>query len=313
VQLTAAQMDRAQGVLLGTAVGDALGAGYEFGPPLSDSTPVGMIGGGTFDWEPGEWTDDTSMAIVIATVATSMADLRSPEAHDEIVSEWIRWSSNAKDVGAQTRRVLSRVHSGVASGAAAKIAAQAFHQHQGRSGGNGSLMRTAPVALAYLDDADGLAEAARSLSSLTHYDPEAGDACVLWTLAIRHAVLTGEIDIRKGLSAIPEDRRDRWYDRINEAVWKQTRDFDHNGWVVEAFQAAYCAVSRTYGLGVKDALEAAVRGGRDTDTVAAIAGGLAGAAYGVRAIPSEWRDEVHGWPGMTADDLATVTLAILGR
>ncbi len=60
-------------------------------------------------------------------------------------------------------------------------------------------MRTAPVALAYLDDEAALVEAARAVSELTHYDPEAGDACVLWCLAIRHAVLTGVLDARIGL------------------------------------------------------------------------------------------------------------------
>ena len=62
----------------------------------------------------------------------------------------------------------------------------ALHKLTGRTAGNGSLMRTAPVALAYLDDEAALAEAARAVSELTHYDPEAGDACVLWCLAMRH-------------------------------------------------------------------------------------------------------------------------------
>ena len=75
--LTRAQADRAAGVLLATACGDALGAGYEFGPPLADDVTVGMVGGGPFGWAPGEWTDDTSMAIAIAEVAATGADLRT--------------------------------------------------------------------------------------------------------------------------------------------------------------------------------------------------------------------------------------------
>ena len=67
-------------------------------------------------------------------------------------------------------------------------------------------MRTAPVALAYLDDEAALVEAARAVSELTHYDPEAGDACVLWCLAIRHAILTGVLDARIGLQHIDADR-----------------------------------------------------------------------------------------------------------
>ncbi len=77
--LTTAQLDRALGVLLGTAAGDALGAPYEFGAPRGPELEVAMVGGGSFGWEPGEWTDDTSMAIAIAEVAAVGADLRQEE------------------------------------------------------------------------------------------------------------------------------------------------------------------------------------------------------------------------------------------
>ena len=106
--LTTAQLDRAVGVLLGTAAGDALGAAYEFGPPRGPELEVAMVGGGGFGWEPGEWTDDTSMAIAIAEVAATGADLRQEEALDALVRRWHEWSLHAKDVGVQTRSVLSR-------------------------------------------------------------------------------------------------------------------------------------------------------------------------------------------------------------
>jgi ADP-ribosylglycohydrolase len=86
--LTSAQLDRACGVLLGTAAGDALGAAYEFGPPRGPELEVAMVGGGSFGWEPGEWTDDTSMAIAIAEVAAAGADLREEDALDAIVNRW---------------------------------------------------------------------------------------------------------------------------------------------------------------------------------------------------------------------------------
>lgn len=106
--LTTAQRDRACGVLLGTAAGDALGAAYEFGPPRGPELEVAMVGGGGFGWEPGEWTDDTSMAIAIAEVAATGADLREEEALDALTRRWHEWSKHAKDVGVQTRSVLSR-------------------------------------------------------------------------------------------------------------------------------------------------------------------------------------------------------------
>lgn len=105
-------LDRAAGVLLASACGDALGAGYEFDPPERIPAQVGMVGGGPFGWEPGEWTDDTSMAWVIAEVVASGAELRDDEAQDQIAAGWHAWMLQAKDVGAQTRAVLTRAASG---------------------------------------------------------------------------------------------------------------------------------------------------------------------------------------------------------
>lgn len=149
-------------------------------------------------------------------------------------------------------------------------------------------MRTAPVALAYLEDEGALVKAARAVSELTHYDPDASDGCVLWCLAIRHAVLTGVLDARIGLPHIPSDRRDSWASRLDVAEQSQPSDFTNNGWVVEAPQGAWSAIANTpvpqdgavarvfRAERLRLALEAAVRGGGDTDTVAAIAAGLLG-------------------------------------
>src|SRR5260370_685433 len=206
MELPTAQRDRAGGVLLGTAAGEALGAGYEFGPPLADDAPVAMKGGGGFAWEPGEWTDDTSMAVAIAEVAAAGADLRTTGAQDRIVARWAEWAMAARDIGTQTARVLGEVRHGTA--------------------------------------AEALAAAA-------------------------------------------------------------------------ALQAAWCGIAATpvpAGAAREErlrlALEAAVRGGRDADTVAAIAGGLLGAACGASAVPAGWQAILHGWPGATAGDLAALAAAI---
>lgn len=322
--LTIAQLDRAIGALLATAAGDALGAPYEFGPPRGPELEVAMVGGGSFGWEPGEWTDDTSMAIAIAEVASEGTDLRHEEALDALVRRWYDWSKTANDVGVQTRSVLSRAGADGISANKARMQSAAQHKSSGRTAGNGSLMRTAPVALAYLDDEASLVEAARAVSELTHYDPEAGDACVLWCLAIRHAVLTGALDARNGLQHIDPERRALWAQRLDVAEKSRPADFANNGWVVEALQAAWSAIATTpvpeddptSGRFRVDhlrlALDAAVRGGNDTDTVAAIAGGLLGAAYGASAVPGEWRRVLHGWPGMRARDLIALANRIVG-
>ncbi len=204
-----------------------------------------MVGGGSFGWEVGEWTDDSSMAIAIAEVAATEADLRSEEALDTVARRWHDWTQDAKDVGVQTRSVLSRAGRQGISAQTARAEAAALHKLTRRTAGNGSLMRTAPLALAYLGDEAALVEAACAVSELTHYDPEAGDACVLWCLAIRHAVLTGVLDARIGLEHIGISRRDLWAARLDVAEASQPSDFTNNGWVVEALQGAWSAIATT--------------------------------------------------------------------
>ncbi|OBB77114.1 ADP-ribosylglycohydrolase family protein [Mycobacterium sp. 852014-52144_SCH5372336] len=313
--------DRVEGVLLATAAGDALGAPYEFKPPRGPDLEVEMVGGG--GWRPGEWTDDTSMAIAIAEVAATGADLRDETAQDAIVRRWLGWSRSAKDIGIQTSSVLrAAARDGVITAASARAESEKYHRRSGRSAGNGSLMRTAPVALAYLDDEGAMVEAARTVSELTHFDPDAGDACALWVCAIRHTVLTGKLDVRVGLRHLNARRRELWAKRLDEAEAAPPAAFPNNGWVVTALQAAWSAISTTPVLeddpvnGVfradylRLALDAAVRAGYDTDTVAAIAGGLLGAACGASAVPAAWRVQLHGWPGITAHGLVSLASAI---
>jgi ADP-ribosylglycohydrolase len=262
------------------------------------------------------------MAIAIAEVAAYGVDLCEERALDDVVHRWHDWTGDAKDIGVQTGSVLRASGRHGISAQTVRAASKALHEHTGRTAGNGSLMRTAPVALAYLDDELALVEAARAVSELTHYDPEAGDACVLCCCAIRHAILTGELDARVGLQHIDADRRNLWAKRLDVAEASQPSDFKNNGWVVEALQGAWSAIATTpisqddpaKGVFRADqlrlALDAAVRGGGGTDTVAASAGGLLGAVYGASAVPAEWRRVLHGWPGLRTRDLVDLPSAI---
>ncbi|RMI29969.1 ADP-ribosylglycohydrolase family protein [Nocardia stercoris] len=300
MKLTAAQLDRAEGVLLGTAVGDALGAGYEFTYPTT-SAAIDMIGGGVFNWAPGEWTDDTSMAVAVAEGAASGGRLDREPGLDAVAAGFVQWwDSHPTDIGNQTRMVL-RERS--ASAREMRAVAGAI---PGLRAGNGSLMRTAPVALAHLDDAGACAVAAREVSRLTHDDPHAIDGCVLWSLAIRTAVLDGTYHgIRQGLAYVSNE----WHVRLSEAENGLPSDFSKNGWVVHALQTAWSAIVHTDSL--PDGLTTAVRAGGDTDTTAAIAGGLLGARYGASAIPMRWREIVHGYPGCREDYLIGLTHRVL--
>ena len=312
--LSSAQVDRAAGVLLGLACGDALGAGYEFQPARIHGEPVDMVGGGGFGWAPGEWTDDTSMAVAIAETSSTGADLRSSTALDAITVRFFNWARDAPDVGIQTGAVLRSIAGDPTSDAAAASAREHFVR-TGRTG-NGSLMRTAPVALAYLHDPGARGQAARAVSLLTHGDEEAGEACALWCDAIAHAVLHGNLEgLRLAVAALPADRAQVWSERLDHAEAVAPHEIPHNGWVVAALQAAWSAISRTPvptgdptsgrfpAQHLTLALDAAVRAGDDTDTVAAIAGGLLGARWGASAIPQQWVRILHGWPGLLANDL----------
>ncbi|WP_433172536.1 ADP-ribosylglycohydrolase family protein [Actinoallomurus sp. CA-150999] len=303
MMLTSEQRDRVAGVLLGAACGDALGVPYEFAERLPDTAVPEMIGGGLGPYAPGEYSDDTQMQVCVAEVAALGGDLRSEAALDGIAERFLRWfHGGASDVGLQTSGVLAATARAGGLSRAMREASADLHRKTGRTAGNGSLMRTAVMALPYLADPEGLAEAARLVSSLTHFDELAGDACVLWCAGVRRAVLDGTVDgVREGLDLLPADRRDLWAGWLREAESAPPEWFSPNGFVVPALQAAWSAVTRTATL--PDGAIAAVRAGNDTDTVAAIAGGLLGARYGASAVPAEWRAQVHGWPGLRADDL----------
>ena len=166
-----------------------------------------MIGGGLGDFAPGEWTDDTSMTWAIADVAATGLDLRTPEALDAIAARFRDWyDTRPPDIGINTRAVISAAGASP-TGAAMTAAAQARHEATGRTGSNGSLMRTAAVGLTHLDDPAALAEAAMAVSALTHADPRAQEACALWSLAIRHAVLTASTTSGPGSRCSHRPRR----------------------------------------------------------------------------------------------------------
>jgi hypothetical protein len=324
---TAGQLDRAAGVLLGAATGDAFGAQYEPG----GYGPAGYGGG-------------ARLSVCIARVAASGADLRTEEALDAVAAGFLDWAdgeaggvgplthaggvgplTHAGGVGPLTQAMLSaaRGRTGLRPAAALRGAAAELYERTGRTAGSESLLRTAVVALPYLDDVEAMAEAARAVSGLTHPDPLAADACVLWCAAVRRAVLDGTFGgLREGLALLPAGRRALWVDWIGVAGAREPVTFAANGLAVRALQAAWSAVARTYVLieGALDgaagrahinfALAAASRSGDDSDTVAAIAGALLGARWGAGILLSSGlAAQVHGWPGLDATGLVKLSLS----
>lgn len=272
-------------------VGDALGAPFEFGranafghrfPVRLLLDPSEMVGGG--QWEAAEWTDDTQMALLVADSLLDRSGLDEADLYSRFV-EWCR--SSPKDVGIQTRSVL-------ASGRPWQSAASEHFARVGKGAGNGSLMRALPGAL-YFAGADRAvsADAARRISALTHGDPAAGEGCVLYHELVRVA-LQGDNPLDAmddALALVKAEHRDQWTPYV-AAGYDPLRDPMSNGAVWPALGAAVWALRTTSTF--DDALRAAIDLGNDTDTVACIAGGLAGAVYSIGAIPSRWTTYLHG-------------------
>ena len=318
------RLDRAAGVLVGQACGDALGVPYEFA-----AAPAGepmMIGGGLGPYQPGEWSDDTQMAICIARVSATGAELTAPAALDEIAAGFEDWFANgASDVGIQTSTLLGEIRSRQGRrGHVLRAAAEQLHARTGHTAGNGALMRTAVVGLTRIEDPAATAAAARAVAELTHTDPLAGDSCVLWSELVRTVVHEGRDAVQDGtiplgVELLPRSRRGQWHDAIGEVVDEPTPSFfENNGYTVSALQAAYAAVltglrAQEPAQLVRDGLLAAVSAGNDTDTIGAIAGGVLGGLAGLAAVPPAWVQAVHGWPGMRAADLADLARQTLQR
>src|SRR5688572_17535341 len=284
---------RAAGALVGSAVGDALGAPFEFGPAgkFSARFPspargvrTEMCGGGSLGWEPGEFTDDTQMALL---VASSLVERDGLDEADMFIRfrTWLK--AGPPDVGIQTRAVLG-------SGRPWDVAAAEHFARSGHAAGNGSLMRTTPAAIRFARDGrEATMAAARRLSALTHGDPSAGEGC-----AIFHELMRVALDGDDPLAAIPgalelvlPEHWERWA-TVLAPGWAPEQATESNGAVWPTLGQAVWALR--HGRDFAEVMRRVIDLGGDTDTVAAVAGGLAGAVFGMGGIPSRWASVVHG-------------------
>ena len=297
-QLTVEQQFRAVGTIVGSAIGDALGAPFEFGPAGEYSRrfpkPVlaghgEMVGGGGFNWAAGEFTDDTQMALALAE---SLVTLRRCDA-DDLWERFRAWAHDAKDIGINTRAVLSHAsHAGAAE--------KGHHACGGRSASNGCVMRIAPVGVLGVGlGRDATIEVAAAQASLTHFDPAAAAGATIVAEIIRRIIITGVFHgtAEKVVSELLS------HPGLGEAVADYVPlisiDFDPatftgpgNGSVWTTVAQAVWAVRTTSSF--EDAMVAVINLGGDTDSVAAVAGAIAGALYGMQRIPVRWVTYVHG-------------------
>lgn len=274
--------DRCRGALLGLAVGDALGTTVEFRPRGTFAPVTDITGGGPFGLEPGQWTDDTSMALCLAT---SLAETGRFDLRDQI-DRYCRWhetgylSSNGRcfDIGNATGAALRRYR---ATGDPSAGSTDA------RSAGNGCIMRLAPVVVFFFPDEDRAARHAAESCVTTHGAPECLEAASLLGRMLTRA-LAGHskeevLRARPG-AASPEPKVTAIENGSYRA--KSESEIRGSGYVVDCLEAALWCFGRT------ETFEAAVlmaaNLGDDADTTAAVCGQVAGAFYGESGIPRRW-------------------------
>lgn len=281
------------GSLIGLAVGDCVGAAVEFSPP-GTFTPVNdMIGGGPFDLEPGEWTDDTSMALCLAV---SIIENKGFNAEDQM-QRYVRWykegylsSKNVCfDIGNATREAL---HQYMKTGEPYSGPSDPY------KAGNGSIMRLAPVPLFWSYDMEKAIYFSGESSKTTHQAAETIDACYFLGALIAGAVngMAKDELLSKGFVGFVEDKIGRALSQkikeVAEGSYKHRMppQIKGSGYVVHSLEAALWAFARTDSF--KEGLLMVVNLGDDSDTTGAIYGQLAGAFYGISAIPEKWVNQL---------------------
>lgn len=279
------ERDRHRGALLGLAAGDAVGTTLEFARRGSFEPIEDMVGGGPFGLEPGQWTDDTSMALCLAA---SLVHCGGFDARDQM-NRYCNWasvgymSSNGEcfDIGNTVSDALRRYE-------------QTGEPFSGstdpRSAGNGSLMRLAPVVLFYHPDREACVRHAGESSRTTHGAREAIDACQIFAEILSSALDGREKDDVLSASA-PSSASARLLAIASGAYSGRPADeIRGTGYVVDALEAALWCFERTGSF--REAVLAAANLGDDADTTAAICGQVAGAFYGASGIPERWLERL---------------------
>jgi ADP-ribosyl-[dinitrogen reductase] hydrolase len=286
------QLDHYQGSLMGLAVGDALGTTLEFKSPGSFKPIKDMVGGGPFRLQPGEWTDDTSMALCLGE---SLLEKRGFDPADQM-KRYCRWfheghrSSTGRcfDIGNTVHAALDRF----------STSGKAFSGSQApNTAGNGSLMRLAPVPMFFGNDAAKAIAYCGESSKTTHGAATCVDACryyggLIW--AALAGVNKAEL-LSPSFSPLKEALAPVYCEPIQivaDGSYKKKNppEIRGTGYVVESLEAALWAFDRSESF--EEGCLLAVNLGDDADTTGAIYGQLAGAYYGLGGIPSHWVEKI---------------------
>jgi ADP-ribosyl-[dinitrogen reductase] hydrolase len=297
--------DRVLGSILGLAIGDALGAPYEFRRRTQVAFPLPAFELSWMGLPPGTWTDDTAMAM---DLWQSLIENHGALDLDDVLGRHLAWlDSDPPDVGIQTRVALQE------AGAGTPEPAKAVFERRGPevSAGNGSVMYCAPLGVARTNTPELLLEEAPALSRLTHWDGRCQTACLGVTLAVA-ALVRGEAADAAVLDslAVLSDREGGEELEFLVGETGRSRQIDGPDQGFTLFTAGIALQVAGEELGFEDGLRYVVGLGGDTDTNAAVAGALLGALNGVGAIPPDWlerlaeRDAIRREAGALADLVA---------
>lgn len=278
------QRERVVGCVLGLALGDALGAPFEFRRREDIPDPLPVFERGWMGLEPGHWTDDTAMA---RNLCRSLAEHGRLEPGD-LVRRHLDWlASEPPDVGILTRRVLSRIRDGVPD------AAERYVSERGPevSAGNGSVMYCAPLGAFRAARPELLFDEAPALSAITHWDERCRSACLAVTLAA--AALVRGVDPRtaaeEAVGAVLDlEGGEELEYLVAEAGRARPIDGPDMGFTL--FTAGIALQVTAEAASFEDGLRFVVALGGDTDTNAAVTGALLGALHGRGSLPATWLD-----------------------
>jgi ADP-ribosylglycohydrolase len=289
------QIERYRGCLLGLAVGDALGTALEFRPPGTFTPIEDMVGGGPFHLKPGQWTDDTSMALCLAE---SLITCKRFDPIDQL-ERYCRWyrtghlSSTGTffDIGLTVQRALNRFE---------KTGERYCGSTDADSAGNGSLMRLAPVPMFFAKNPKEAIEKSGESSLTTHGAIACVDACRYFGGLIAGALMdvSKEKLLSERYTPIPgywqEHHLAGEIDEVAAGSYKrrQPPEIIGSGYVVKSLEAALWAFYNSDSF--KEGALLAVNLGNDADTTGAVFGQVAGAYYGEQGIPHEWREKLAG-------------------
>lgn len=291
------QIDRYEGAMLGVAVGDALGAPLEFMEAEEIKARYGrvteMIGGGWLSVEPGEVTDDTQMTLAVAEGI--IAEEYAERQYRQIGENFLHWyETGPKDVGGTCSAVLSEMRSKTNHNLDEwhNTAYQLEKRTNGRTAGNGALMRTIYPALYW--KAGAAAHHAVKIARMTHYSDNSCVAVQQYTQAV-NKIVWGDMDEEAARKLVADTFR-----ALIE-TGDRGKQIQPSGYSLDSAYWAAKAVIDTESF--EEAVGYAVNLGGDADTIGAITGGLAGAIYGATKIPLRWINKLQNQPNRETAEL----------